>query len=152
MATCCGQTNFSRHGGSASLSCRTLAFSWIQQEPRDARRYGRRTCGEVRSTIAAGIPLAIGSDRVTNPFQPDVRDDQLGHPGEALTLEQALGAYTRGSAISERRKRTRVRGTSASFADLAVLSQDIFKVPSSELPLTNSVLTIVGGRIVHEQN
>ena len=32
---------------------------------------------------------------------------------------------------------------------LAVLSQDIFKVASPELPKTVSVSTLVGGKIVH---
>ena len=36
------------------------------------------------------------------------------------------------------------------LADLAVLSQDIFSVPLPELPKTQSLLTLVGGRIVHD--
>jgi predicted amidohydrolase YtcJ len=35
------------------------------------------------------------------------------------------------------------------FADLAVLSQDIFSVPP-QLPKTESVLTMVGGKIVFD--
>jgi len=31
-----------------------------------------------------------------------------------------------------------------------VLSQDIFAAPVAELPKTNSVLTIVGGKIVYD--
>ena len=34
-------------------------------------------------------------------------------------------------------------------ADVAVLSQDIFTVPVDELPGTESVLTVVGGEVVH---
>jgi predicted amidohydrolase YtcJ len=33
---------------------------------------------------------------------------------------------------------------------MAVLSQDIFKVPDEELPKTESLLTVVGGRIVYD--
>jgi hypothetical protein len=36
------------------------------------------------------------------------------------------------------------------FADLALLSQDIFEVPSPGLPKTESVLTMVGGKIVYD--
>jgi hypothetical protein len=32
---------------------------------------------------------------------------------------------------------------------LAVLSQDIFQIPSEDLPKTESVLTIVGGKIAY---
>jgi predicted amidohydrolase YtcJ len=35
-------------------------------------------------------------------------------------------------------------------ADLAVLDRDVFSVPDEELKRTRSVLTLVGGRIVHE--
>jgi predicted amidohydrolase YtcJ len=34
---------------------------------------------------------------------------------------------------------------------VAVLSHDIFRIPDAALPGTTSVLTIAGGRIVHEQ-
>jgi predicted amidohydrolase YtcJ len=36
------------------------------------------------------------------------------------------------------------------LADLAILSQDIFSIPVEGLPATTSVVTIVGGRVVHE--
>jgi len=36
------------------------------------------------------------------------------------------------------------------LADLAVLSQDIFRVPVENLPKTESVLTMVAGKIVYD--
>ena len=36
------------------------------------------------------------------------------------------------------------------LADLAVLSQDVFRVPIDALPMTVSVLTIVGGRVAYD--
>ena len=45
----------------------------------------------------------------------------------------------------ERQKGTLAAGM---FADL---SQDIFRVPVENLPKTTSVLTVVGGRVVHDQ-
>ena len=36
------------------------------------------------------------------------------------------------------------------LADLAVLSQDISKVAAEDLPKTESVLTIVGGKIIYD--
>jgi predicted amidohydrolase YtcJ len=36
------------------------------------------------------------------------------------------------------------------LADLAVLSQDILTIDPSELPKTESVLTMVGGKIVYD--
>src|SRR5260370_21663823 len=40
--------------------------------------------------------------------------------------------------------------TPTQFADLAVLSQDLFSVPPPEVPKTESVLTMVGGKIVFD--
>ena len=55
--------------------------------------------------------------------------------------------------------RGRVRGAATKgrlqpgmLADLALLSQDIFKVARQDLPKTTSVLTIVNGRIVHSRS
>jgi len=36
------------------------------------------------------------------------------------------------------------------LADLSVLSQDIFHVPLEDLPKTESVLTLVGGKVVYD--
>jgi len=69
-----------------------------------------------------------------------------------ITREQALIAFTRTAAYSvfaEDRLGTLEAGK---LADLAVLSQDIFKVPDADLPKTESVLTIVGGKIAYAQN
>ena len=125
MAICCGQTNVSGHLRFGVLSCRTLAF---HGSSRSRARLGDTVAaraGAVRSTIAAGIPLAIGSDGVTNLMFATIN---AATPGEALTLEQALGAYTRGSAISERQEANKGTLEVGTLADLAVLSQDIFKV------------------------
>ncbi|MGI8467164.1 MAG: amidohydrolase family protein, partial [Pyrinomonadaceae bacterium] len=40
--------------------------------------------------------------------------------------------------------------TKGKLADVTVLSQDIFTAPVPELPKTQSILTIVGGKIVHD--
>jgi hypothetical protein len=69
-----------------------------------------------------------------------------------VTLEQALGAYTQGSAFAEFADREKGTLEVGKLADLAVLSQDIFLAPPSALPATVSVLTMVGGRIIYDAN
>ena len=105
----------------------------------------------VKSIVRAGIPFALGSDGPMNPFLNIMfaTINQV-NPAEALTVEEALVAYTRGSAFAEfteTRKGTLAPGM---LADLAILSQDIFKIPVPDLPKTTSVLTMVNGRVVHE--
>jgi predicted amidohydrolase YtcJ len=106
----------------------------------------------LQSLIAEGIPLAIGTDGIGVPQSPFVNlllaTIHPTHPAEALSLSQALAAFTRGAAYAEfeeARKGTLVPGK---LADLAVLSQDIFHVAPADLPATRSVLTVVGGRVV----
>jgi predicted amidohydrolase YtcJ len=102
-----------------------------------------------RSVLERGIPLAIGSDGPLNPWLNMMfAEMHPGNPAEALTREQTLIAYTRGSAFAERLEHQKGTITRGKLADLAVLSQDVFTVPLPELPKTESVLTIVGGRIV----
>jgi predicted amidohydrolase YtcJ len=105
----------------------------------------------MRSLLAAGIPFALGSDGPLNPFL-NIMMAEL-HPtnhGEALTREQAVVAYTQGAAYDERVEQRKGKLVPGMLADVAVLSQDIFKVSADELPATRSVLTIVGGEVVHD--
>ena len=73
-------------------------------------------------------------------------------PEERLTVEQAVNAYTQGSAyarFSEDKLGTLEVGKEA---DLAVLSQDIFSVDPERISKTKVVTTMVAGRIVFEGN
>lgn len=71
-------------------------------------------------------------------------------PGEGITREQAVEAYTRGSAFAEFAEQEKGTLAPGKLADLAVLSQHIFQVAPPELPKTVSLLTLVGGKIVHD--
>nr|WP_157899160.1 amidohydrolase family protein [Luteitalea pratensis] len=68
-----------------------------------------------------------------------------------MTVRQALLAYTSGSAAAELREHDKGTLESGKLADVAVLSQDIFSVVPSALADTKSLLTVVRGRIVHDQ-
>ena len=72
------------------------------------------------------------------------------NPAEAITSQQAVQAYTAGSAYAEFAEKDKGTLAVGKLADLVVLSQDIFAVPPPELPKTTSLLTIVGGKIVHD--
>jgi hypothetical protein len=106
----------------------------------------------LRSLLDEDIPLAIGTDSFGFPLSPFLElylaTIHPTRPQESLTLEQALIAYTSGSAhaeFEEHRKGTLAPGM---LADMAVLSQNIFQVPTEALPETFSVLTMVNGRVV----
>ena len=106
----------------------------------------------VKSLLSAGIPLAIGSDGPLNPFLNIMwATTNPRSPAEALTREQAVIAYTRGSAYAEFAETEKGVLRPGYLADLSVLSQDVFTIDAAKLPETESVLTMVGGRVVYEK-
>lgn len=105
----------------------------------------------LRSLIEAGVPLALGSDGPLNPFLNILfATTHAVNPKEALTREQAVAAYTRGSAFAEFQDKDKGQLAVGMRADLAVLSADLFTVAAPQLPALLSVLTMVGGAIVHD--
>jgi hypothetical protein len=92
--------------------------------------------------------LALGSDGPLNPYLNIMfAAIHSERPSEAITREQAVDAYTRGSAFAEFAETEKGTLTPGKLADLAVLSQDIFTVSLPELPKTRSLLTLVGGKV-----
>ncbi|MEO1116466.1 MAG: amidohydrolase [Pseudomonadota bacterium] len=115
----------------------------------------------VTQMIASGVPVGAGTDatRVAS-YDPWVAlywlvtGKTLGgmelYPQEnRLDRYTALSLWTRGSAWFSGEQD--VKGTLAvgQYADLAVLSDDYFTVPAEDIRSIVSVLTVVGGRIVH---
>lgn len=128
------------------------------------QRYGaaalRRT-PPVRRMLAAGVPVGAGTDatRVAS-YNPWVAlywlstgrtvgglamygDDNL------LEREQALRLYTQGSAWFSAEQERKGALTPGRFADFAVLSADYFSVVDADIPAITSLLTVLGGRVVH---
>jgi predicted amidohydrolase YtcJ len=95
---------------------------------------------------APGLPFL-------NPFlNIQIATTYLANPKEAITREQALIAFTRTAAYSEFAEDRLGTLEVGKLADLAVLTQDIFKVSNEQLPKTESVLTIVGGKIAYSRH
>jgi predicted amidohydrolase YtcJ len=108
----------------------------------------------LKSFENAGIPLALGSDGGPSEQSPFLNLMLAvlvpNEPTEALTREQALTAYTTGGAYAEGEERRKGRLAPGFTADLAVLSQDVLTIPTSRLPATTSLLTIVDGEVIFE--
>jgi predicted amidohydrolase YtcJ len=71
-------------------------------------------------------------------------------PEQRVSVQQAIDAYTRAAAYAEFAEQQLGTLEVGKLADLAVLSQDIFAVAPARIGETQVVLTMVGGRIVHE--
>lgn len=120
-----------------------------------ARRLGAgrlNVASPLKSLVAAGIPVAFGSD---GPLSPGLNlmfaTTHPINPPEALSREEAVHAYTFGSAYAEFAETQKGSIAPGMLADLAVLTQDVFTVPADALPATAAQVTIVGGQVVHEK-
>ncbi len=109
----------------------------------------------MKSLVTDGIPLALGSDAGGDGANPWLNIMLASihpmNPPEALTVEQGLLAYTSGGAYAEGKEADRGMIRVGMQADLALLSQDVLAVPPPQLPATRSLLTVVDGKIVHEE-
>ncbi|MEL1264027.1 amidohydrolase [Pseudoxanthomonas putridarboris] len=129
-----------------------------------AERYGAdalKHTPPVRRMLQAGVPVGAGTDatRVAsyNPWVALywlVSGRTLGGlrmygDDNRLEREEALSLWTRGSAWFSTEQDRKGRLAVGQLADASLLSADFFAVPESDIPDITSVLTVVGGRIVH---
>ena len=105
----------------------------------------------LRSWLDAGVAVAFGTDASGEPWRDLMGLVAVSDSTEAITRERAVRLMTRDAAYAEFTEREKGTLAPGMLADLAVLSQDVFTVPAAALPATRSVLTLIGGRVVHDQ-
>ena len=76
---------------------------------------------------------------------------QYDQPQERLSIEQSVLAYTRDAAYANFAEKTSGTLEPGKFADLAVLSSDIFSAAPADVAKTHVTMTMVGGKIVFEK-
>lgn len=115
----------------------------------------------IRSMLDLGIPVAAGTDGTVacayNPWRciawMVTGDSVDGSPARAesqrLTRDEALRLYTSAGAWFSFEEETRGNLRSGAHADLAVLSADPLAVAESEIAGIESMMTVVGGAVVH---
>jgi predicted amidohydrolase YtcJ len=108
-----------------------------------------------------GETLAFGTDYPVEPITPFrgiysavTRKSEDGtrayHPEQALTIDEALRAYTYGSAYAEFAEREKGIIAPNYLADFVVLDRDLTKVPPAEILGTQVLMTVVGGKVVYQ--
>jgi predicted amidohydrolase YtcJ len=120
-----------------------------------------RTSYAWRSLLEAGAPLAFGTDWPVAPLDPllgicaavsratlDGKHPEGWFPEQRLSVEQALRAYTQGSAYAAFEEKEKGTITPGKLADLVVLSDDLFSIPPEKIKDVHVVTTIVGGKVV----
>lgn len=117
-----------------------------------------------KAAIEMGIRVAGGTDAtrigvagVWQAIEYQVRGRSLGGVVQrradlSLTPEQALTLYTRDAAWLAFAHETRGSLIVGKLADLAVLDRDPLRIPVDQLHQTQSLLTLLGGRVVHGED
>jgi len=111
--------------------------------------------------LDAGVPLAFGTDYPVEPITPFrglyaavTRHSEDGKheyfPNERLTIEQAIAAYSAGSAYAEFAERDKGLLQPGMLADFVVLDRDITQVEPAAILKTQVLRTVVGGRTVYQ--
>jgi predicted amidohydrolase YtcJ len=117
-----------------------------------------------RSLLDAGAGMALSSDwgvSTLNPFQiietavtrqPPIQEGRVPAflPEERITRAEAVAGYTTGAAAAAWRSDDTGTLSPGKWADLIMLDRDIFSCPEYEIGDTNVLLTLVGGRSVHD--
>jgi hypothetical protein len=74
-----------------------------------------------------------------------------GHEAQAQTLAEAIASYTRDAAYAEFQEAVKGQIKVGLWADLVLLTADIFLVPPEDLLDVRVALTICNGRVVYER-
>ena len=116
-----------------------------------------------RTLLDTGATLAFGSDwpvATLNPLESikaavtrqtlDGKHPEGWFPEQKITLNEAIRAFTVGSAYAE--FADGVKGTIAvgKLADVVILDRDIYKISPPEIEQARVVLTLMDGHIVYE--
>ena len=117
-----------------------------------------------RSLLDAKARLAFGSDWFVAPPTPlegiyaavtrRTLDD--AHPGgwvpeQKITVEEALRAYTTGSAYAEYMEAEKGMLARGMLADMALIDRDLTRIAPETIRDARVLLTVVGGRVVFER-
>ena len=116
-----------------------------------------------------GTRIAFGSDWPISSADPlqemhvavnRVKSERLGRPGEpecedpfllaqAITVDEAIGAFTSGVDWVNHDEHEAGRLLPGMRADVAVLDQDLYAIPSGEIGATSVVTTVASGNVVY---
>lgn len=108
-----------------------------------------------------GVSLAFGTDYPVEPVTPFrglyaavTRQSENGKleyfPAQVLTMDQAIAAYTAGSAFAEFEEKEKGKLVPGMLADFVVLDRDVTAISPEKVLGTRVLRTVVGGKTVYE--
>jgi predicted amidohydrolase YtcJ len=113
----------------------------------------------LKQELRKGILIAGGTDAPVVPLDPflsiswmvtrDTLTAGVIGPSQAITRQQALRAYTMGSAYTQFADESVGSLEVGKQADMVILSQDLLQVPADKIADTTALATFVGGQMVY---
>ena len=111
--------------------------------------------------LKRGVTVAFGSDHPFGPVSPflglyaaTTRTSEDGkheyYPDQKISMDQAIAAYTTGSAFAEFAEKDKGLIAPGMLADFIVLDRDVTAIVPQKLLQTKVLRTVVGGKTVYE--
>ena len=117
-----------------------------------------------RSLLDSGAMLAFGSDSPVAPMNPlwgiwaavtrrtaDGKNPNGWIPEQKITVDEAVRAFTYGSAYAEFQEQEKGTLDIGKVADMVLVSDDIFTIEPAKIVDAKVLMTIVDGRVVYER-
>lgn len=117
-----------------------------------------------RTFLDNHVRLAFGTDWTVAPLSPmwtiyaavtratlDGKNPNGWVPEQKLTVAESVEAYTMGSAYAEFQDQVKGSITPGKYADVVLLSDDIFKIQPAAIKDVQVEMTMMGGRITYKR-
>ena len=126
-------------------------------EPRLKGTYAFRTILDTNGVLAFGTDWAVaplnpllGVHAAVTRQTLDGKNPNGWIPEQKITIEEAIRAYTVGSAFAEFQENAKGSISVGKLADFVILSDDIFTMNPNDINKVKVLKTIVNGKIVYE--
>jgi len=114
-----------------------------------------------RSLIDSGATIVNGTDAPVEDVNPilsfhasvtrRMSNGKAFFPEQCMTREEALRSYTVNGAYGAFEEKLKGTLSPGKLADVVVLSADILTIPADEIPKTNVLYTVIGGRVGYQR-
>ena len=118
-----------------------------------------------RLLLDHGAVLAFGSDWPVAPLDPlmgiyaaatrrtlDGKNPQGWVPQQGISVAEAVHAYTVGAAFAEHQEQVKGTLERGKLADLVVLTDDIFRIPTADLDKVRVYMTVFDGSVIYHDS